>query len=111
MTPAENVTKVLLDKTLILFISAVGEMWMKKYKNHGLFDVRFSYTCSEFQWRWLLIISDWVHKTMYESSESEYGEPDINFVEDTIFIHNVSMVVPDNTNSREFKVIAVRTFL
>lgn len=50
-------------------------------------------------------------KTMYESSESEYGEPDINFVEDTIFIHNVSMVVPDNTTSREFKVIAVRTFL
>ena len=36
MTPAENVTKFLLDKTLILFISAVGEMRMKKYKNHGL---------------------------------------------------------------------------
>ena len=48
---------------------------------------------------------------MYESCESEYGKPDINFVEDTIFIHNVSMVVPDNTTSREFKVMAVRTFL
>ena len=43
------------------------------------------------------------HKTIYESSESEYEESDINFVEDTIFTHNISTVIPDNTTSREIK--------